>query len=175
MPWSSRPSDRFYRLILRTGQFLRWAFRIRVNTSGRENFPVPGPQKGASRAVTPGSGAVIAITHFGYLDFAFVELTVWKHARGQMRFMIHQGAAEHWFAGPAIRATGNVVVGYTSRTEAYDAAVAKLRAGEYFAVLPKQVSAGASRSGNAKRGPSEWPPKPGFRSFRCPCGAPTGC
>ena len=143
MPWNSRPGDRFYLLILRTVQFLRWAFRIRVNTSGRENLPVPGPRKRASRAVTPGSGAVIAITHFGYLDFAFVELTVWKHARGQMRFMIHQGAAEHWFAGPAIRATGNVVVGYTSRTEAYDAAVAKLRAGEYLAVLPE---AGVSRS-----------------------------
>ena len=143
MPWNSRSSDRFYRLILRTGQFLRWAFRIRVMTSGRYNLPAPGPRNGASRPATPGSGAIIAITHFGYLDFAFAELEVWKHARAQMRFMIHQGAADHWLAGPAIRATGNVVVGYTSRTEAYDAAVAKLRAGEYLAVLPE---AGVSRS-----------------------------
>ena len=34
-------------------------------------------------------------------------------------------------------------MGYTSRMEAYDAAVAKLRAGEYLAVLPE---AGVSRS-----------------------------
>ena len=81
MPWNSRPSDRFYLLILRTGQFLRWTFRIRVITSGRENLPAPGPRNGASRAVTPGSGAIIAITHFGYLDFAFAEVDVWKHAR----------------------------------------------------------------------------------------------
>jgi 1-acyl-sn-glycerol-3-phosphate acyltransferase len=130
-------------LILRTGQFLRWVFQIRVMTSGRENLPAPGLRNGASRPATPGSGAIIAITHFGYLDFAFTELEVWKHARAQMRFMIHQGAADHWLAGPAIRATGNVVVGYTSRTEAYDAAVEKLRAGEYLAVLPE---AGVSRS-----------------------------
>ena len=93
--------------------------------------------------MVPGRGAVVAITHFGYLDFAFAELLLWRHARAQMRFLVTQGAADHWFAGPAISAAGHVVVGYESGTHAYDAAVARLRAGEYIAILPE---AGVSRS-----------------------------
>ena len=93
--------------------------------------------------MVPGTGAVVAITHFGYLDFAFAELLLWWHARAQMRFLVTQGAADHWFAGPAISAAGHVVVGYESGAHAYDAAVEKLRAGEYIAILPE---AGVSRS-----------------------------
>lgn len=93
--------------------------------------------------MAPCTGAVFAITHFGYVDFAATELMLWKHARAQLRFLVHQGAADHWLAGPAISASGHVVVGYTDRADAYDAAVAKLRAGEYLAVFPE---AGVSRS-----------------------------
>ncbi|GAA1265803.1 lysophospholipid acyltransferase family protein [Arthrobacter pascens] len=143
MAWAPPPNDRLYRLFVRTGLFLRWIFRVRVVVTGAENMPAPGPRQGASRGVQPGHGAVMAITHFGYLDFAVAELVVWKHARAQLRFLIHQGAADHPVAGPAISATGHVVVGYGSGTAAYDAAVAKLRAGEYLAVFPE---AGVSRS-----------------------------
>ncbi|WP_432245857.1 lysophospholipid acyltransferase family protein [Arthrobacter sp. G.S.26] len=143
MPWRPAPSDRFYRLVVRTGLALRAAFRVRIITTGQENLPAPAPRLRASRPVRPGTGAVFAVTHFGYLDFAVAELLLWKHARAQLRFLIHQGAADHWFAGPAISASGHVVVGYTERKDAYDAAVAKLRAGEYLAVFPE---AGVSRS-----------------------------
>ncbi|MGK3650339.1 lysophospholipid acyltransferase family protein [Pseudarthrobacter enclensis] len=143
MPWRPPPNDRFYRLIVRTGLALRRVFGIRVISTGLENLPAPGPRDGISRAVLPGTGAVFAITHFGYLDFAVAELLLWKHARAQLRFLIHQGAADHWFAGPAISASGHVVVGYADRSEAYGEAVAKLRAGEYLAVFPE---AGVSRS-----------------------------
>ncbi len=60
-----------------------------------------------------------------------------------MRFLITQGAADHWFAGPAVSAAGHVVVGYGGGSHAYDAAVQKLREGEYIAILPE---AGVSRS-----------------------------
>ncbi|MFE4836539.1 lysophospholipid acyltransferase family protein [Arthrobacter sp. NPDC056691] len=131
MPWTPAASDRFYRLLVRTGLFLQWLFRIRLMVTGQENLP---DRK---------AGAVVAITHFGYLDFAAAELVLWRHNRGKLRFMIHQGAADHWLAGPFISAAGQVVVGYGSRTGAYDAAVARLRAGEYLAVMPE---AGVSRS-----------------------------
>ena len=143
MAWRPRPSDRFYRLIVRLGLFLRWAFRIRILATGVEHLPAPGPRQGIARAVMPGNGAVFAITHFGFVDFAPVELILWEHARAQLRFMIHQGAADHWLAGPAINATNSVVVGYTGRAGALDEAVAKLRSGEYLAVFPE---AGVSRS-----------------------------
>lgn len=143
MPWRPSPSDKFYRVIVRTGQLFRAALGLQVICTGEEDLPAPDPQHGASRAVQPGTGAVFALTHFGYLDFAVVELMLWRHTRAQLRFLIHQGAADHWLAGPAISASGHVVVGYDDRKDAYDAAVAKLRAGEYLAVFPE---AGVSRS-----------------------------
>jgi 1-acyl-sn-glycerol-3-phosphate acyltransferase len=159
LQWRPQPSDRFYRGIVRTGLALRWLFRIRVLVTGRENLPQPAPdttytpasdsrqttdsRRSPSRPVLPGPGAVIAITHFGYLDFAFAEMLLWWHNRAQLRFLVTQGAADHWLAGPAVSAAGHVVVGYESGTHAYDAAVARLRAGEYIAILPE---AGVSRS-----------------------------
>lgn len=149
--WRPRPNDRFYRVIVRTGQALRWLFRVQVTVTGSEHLPAVsrdgspfGPaRQGASRRVAPGTGAVVAITHFGYLDFAFAELLLWWHNKAQMRFLITQGAADHWFAGPAVSAAGHVVVGYDTGAHAYDAAVRKLRDGEYIAILPE---AGVSRS-----------------------------
>lgn len=143
MTWRPKPNDRFYRFIVRTGLALRWLFRIRVIYTGQEHLPPLEPLQGSSRRVTPGSGAVVAITHFGYLDFAFAELLLWRNNRAHLRYLITQGAADHWFAGPAISAAGQVVVGYESGSHAYDAAVARLREGEYIAILPE---AGVSRS-----------------------------
>ncbi|WP_035776464.1 lysophospholipid acyltransferase family protein [Arthrobacter sp. H5] len=143
MAWQPPPNDRFYRLIVRTGQLLRWVFRVRVLVTGTENLLPPDPLNGFSRQPVPGKGAVVAITHFGYLDFAFAELMLWKHARAQMRFLITKGAASHWFAGPAIHAAGHVVVDRGAGSSAYQGALEKLRAGEYVAILPE---AGVSRS-----------------------------
>lgn len=143
MPWRPAPNDRLYRLIVRLGLFLRWALRLDIRVTGLEHLPPKAPLSGPSRRVSPGQGVVFAVTHFGYLDFAVLELLLWRHSRAQLRFLVHQGAADHWLAGPAISATGQVVVGRADRSHAYDAAVAKLRAGEYLAVFPE---AGVSRS-----------------------------
>jgi 1-acyl-sn-glycerol-3-phosphate acyltransferase len=161
LSWRPEPNDRFYRFTLRTGLVLRWLFRIRVLVTGQEHLPQPEPvgaatcgpasqgasrrgnARGPSRPVVPGQGAVVAITHFGYLDFAFAEMLLWWHNRAQVRFLVTQGAADHWLAGPAVSAAGHVVVGYGSGAHAYDAAVARLKEGEYIAVLPE---AGVSRS-----------------------------
>jgi 1-acyl-sn-glycerol-3-phosphate acyltransferase len=143
MPWTPAASDRCYRLLVRVVLFLRWLFRIRLLVTGQDHLPDPAAGNRTGRTVRPGSGAVVAITHFGYLDFAAAGLVFWTHNRGQLRFLIHQGAADHWLAGPFISAAGQVVVGYGSRTAAYDDAVARLRAGEYLAVMPE---AGVSRS-----------------------------
>ncbi|MEO5781081.1 1-acyl-sn-glycerol-3-phosphate acyltransferase [Arthrobacter oryzae] len=139
----SRPDDRVYRFLTRTGLLLRRLFGIRVIVTGREHLPAAGPLNGASRRAVPGTGAVIAITHFGYLDFAFAEMLLWRTSRAQLRFLIHQGAADHWLARPVVSAAGHVIVPHGDRSGTYDAAVAKLRAGEYIGILPE---AGVSRS-----------------------------
>ncbi|WP_026553322.1 lysophospholipid acyltransferase family protein [Arthrobacter sp. H20] len=141
--WQPQPNDRFYRMIVRSGQALRFVSQIRIIATGQENLLPPGQLNGKSRRPIPGQGAVVAITHFGYLDFAFAELVVWEHARAQMRFLITKGAGSHWFAGPAIRAAGHVIVDRSAGSAAYQGALEKLRAGEYVAILPE---AGVSRS-----------------------------
>lgn len=143
MAWRPKPNDRFYRCIIYTGLLLRRILGIRVITSGAEHLPAPGPRNGPSRRPVPGTGAVVAITHFGYLDFAFAEMLLWWKTRAHLRFLIHQGAAEHWFAGPVISAADHLVVPYGSGGATYEAAVERLRAGEYVAILPE---AGVSRS-----------------------------
>lgn len=143
MAWQPPANDRFYRMIVHTGQLLRWVFRVRVQVTGTANLLPPDPLNGRSRAPVPGKGAVVAITHFGYVDFAVAELVLWKHARAQMRFLITKGAASHWFAGPAIHAAGHVIVDRGAGSSAYQGALEKLHAGEYVAILPE---AGVSRS-----------------------------
>jgi len=160
MPWRPAPNDRLYRLIVRLGLFLRWALRLDIRATGLEHLPLRDPLRGRSRRVSPGHGVVFAVTHFGYLDFAVLELLLWRHSRAQLRFLVHQGAADHWLAGPAISATGHVVVGYADRANAYDAAVAKLRAGEYLAVFPEAGVSRSSRSGNAGPVLSGWRQRP---------------
>ncbi|NJC21873.1 1-acyl-sn-glycerol-3-phosphate acyltransferase [Arthrobacter pigmenti] len=143
MTWTPRPSNRFYRLVVRSGLLLRWIFRIRIIVSGQENLPPTEPRTGLSRTPEPGRGAVFAITHFGYVDFAFAELVLWKHSNAQLKFLITKAAASHWLAGPAIHACGHVVVDRSAGAAAYEGALQKLRDGEYVAILPE---AGVSRS-----------------------------
>ena len=179
MAWRPAPNDRFYRVIVRTGLALRRLFRIRVIVTGQEHLPRTGTRRrrspaGSSRPVAPGQGAVVAITHFGYLDFAFAELLLWWHNRAQMRFLITQGAADHWFAGPAISAAGHVVVGYeTGPTPTMPPCRSSGRANTSRS-CPRPASAAVSGSANARPAPCGWPPRPECRSSRSPSGAPTG-
>jgi 1-acyl-sn-glycerol-3-phosphate acyltransferase len=61
MAWRPRPSDRFYRAIVRTGLALRRLFRIRVIVTGQEHLPASAPQEatsgGPSRPVLPAVSA----------------------------------------------------------------------------------------------------------------------
>ncbi|THJ67782.1 1-acyl-sn-glycerol-3-phosphate acyltransferase [Arthrobacter echini] len=143
MGWKPRQNDRMYRSVVYAGKLVFGALRLPIRVTGTGNLPAAGPLNGRSRRAVPGHGAVVAITHFGYLDFAFAELVLWNHARIQARFLISKRAAEHWFVSPFVFGLGHVVTNRMDGAEAYEGALAKLRAGEYVAVLPE---AGVSRS-----------------------------
>ncbi|MHA7263262.1 lysophospholipid acyltransferase family protein [Arthrobacter sp. TMN-37] len=143
MVWKPEQSDRMYRAVVRAGLLTFAALRLRIDVTGTGNLPAPDPLQGRSRRAVPGKGAVVAITHFGYLDFAFAELVLWKHARVQLRYLITKAAASHPVAGPLVHGLGHVVTDRSAGAEAYADALAKLRAGEYIAILPE---AGVSRS-----------------------------
>lgn len=143
MGWKPRQSDRMYRFVVYAGKTAFAALRLPIIVSGGENLPSPDPLRGRSRRAVPGRGAVVAITHFGYLDFAFAELVLWNHARIQARYLISKRATDHWFVRPFVFWLGHVVTDRRAGAEAYDDALARLRAGEYVAILPE---AGVSRS-----------------------------
>ncbi|WP_026549799.1 lysophospholipid acyltransferase family protein [Arthrobacter sp. Br18] len=143
MAWKPKQNDRLYRFVVRTGLLVRWALHLRIRTTGTENLPAPDPRNGRSRRAVPGKGAVVAVTHFGYLDFAFAELVLWGHARIQARYLITKRVASLWFVGPFVYGLGHVVTDRRAGADAYTDALDKLKAGEYVAILPE---AGVSRS-----------------------------
>ncbi len=87
-------------------------------------------------------GAVLAITHFGYLDFALAEWALWHRNRRLIRFLATARAFEHPVAGPLLRGMGHIPVERSAGAQAYRHAVAALRAGELVGVFPEgQVNA----------------------------------
>lgn len=110
------------------GLFAFW--RLRRSVSGAENLPERG-------------GAVLAMTHFGYLEFALVEWATWLHNRRRIRFMVKKGAFDKPAVGWLLRGMRHIPVDMEAGASAYDAAAKALRDGELLGVFPE---AGVSAS-----------------------------
>ena len=143
MPARRSPNKYVYRSIVFTGLAARSIFRVPVIPSGLENLPTDQEIRGLDRKVVPGKGAVVAITHFGYLDFAFAELLMWRKLKVHMRFLVTKKAAKKSFVKAVCDWCEHVVVDRADGAAAYAESVEKLRGGDYLAVLPE---AGVSRS-----------------------------
>ncbi|NLT31658.1 MAG: 1-acyl-sn-glycerol-3-phosphate acyltransferase [Propionibacterium sp.] len=129
-----RPNDRFYRLIVRCGQLLIRLFRVPVRVTGLENMPRVTVRRGR-HVVQPGAGAVVAITHFGLVDFVFAEAALFRHTRVHARFMITKKRAGGAFMEAVCELCDHVVVDRSRGDAAYREAVTKLRRGEYLALF----------------------------------------
>jgi 1-acyl-sn-glycerol-3-phosphate acyltransferase len=93
-------------------------------------------------AAQPG-GAVLAITHFGYLDFALAAWALWQHNGRPIRFLVTARAFEHPVAGRLLRGMRHIPVERSAGAPAYQHAVDSLRAGQLVGVFPEgQVNAG---------------------------------
>lgn len=143
MPAKRSPNKYVYRSIVFAGLTARSLFGVPVLPSGLENLPGNEDIHGLDRKVIPGKGAVVAITHFGYLDFAFAELLMWRKLKVHMRFLVTKKAAKKSFVKAVCDWCEHVVVDRADGAAAYTESVEKLRAGDYLAVLPE---AGVSRS-----------------------------
>lgn len=119
-----------YRTAVAVGLGLFGFWRLKKTVTGIERVPSTG-------------GAVIAMTHFGYLEFALVEWAVWKHNRRRIRFMAKKGAFDKPVVGWLLRGMRHISVDMTAGGAAYADAVAALRAGELVGVFPE---AGVSSS-----------------------------
>ncbi|TFD65221.1 lysophospholipid acyltransferase family protein [Cryobacterium ruanii] len=113
-----------YSTAIGAGRTLFGLLRVRQTTTGLPQLPATG-------------GAVLAITHFGYLDFALVEWVTWLHNRRRIRFMAKKGAFDQPLLGTLLRGMKHISVDMESGGEAYAEAVAALRIGELLGVFPE--------------------------------------
>lgn len=119
-----------YSTAIAAGRGLFGFWRVQRTMVGAENVPTAG-------------GAVMAMTHFGYLDFALVEWATWLHNRRRIRFMAQKAAFDKPVVGWLLRGMRHIPVDMAAGAEAYRAAVGALRSGELLGVFPE---AGVSAS-----------------------------
>ena len=119
-----------YTSAIGVGRAMFGALRVRRVVRGAENIPDAG-------------GAVIAMTHFGYLEFALVEWATYLHNRRRIRFMAKQSVFEKPVVGWLMRSMRHIPVNMKAGADAFAAAAVALRAGELLGVFPE---AGVSAS-----------------------------
>jgi 1-acyl-sn-glycerol-3-phosphate acyltransferase len=112
------------------GRAMFGALRLKPIVIGGEHLPDAG-------------GAVIAMTHFGYLEFALVEWVMWLRNRRRIRFMAKKPVFDKKPIGALMRNMKHISVDMKAGAGAYSAAVAALQAGELIGVFPE---AGVSAS-----------------------------
>lgn len=127
---STRPSEPVYSTAIAAGRTLFGGLGIKQIVTGAENIPATG-------------GAVLAITHFGYMDFALTEWMVWGRNRRRIRFMAKKGAFDKPVVGWLLRGMRHISVDMKAGAEAFSQAIVALRKGEMLGVFPE---AGVNRS-----------------------------
>lgn len=119
-------SDRVYRVLMRLGALLFRVLDLRRDVSGADRVPATG-------------GAVLAVTHFGYLDFALVQQAVWRRRRRFTRYLVTDAAFAHPLAGPLLRAMGHIPVHRAAGAGAYRMAARALRQGALVGIFPESA------------------------------------
>lgn len=129
-----QPNDHFYRFIVRSGLFVRWLFRIDVQITGLENLPDERVRRGY-RVPAPGRGAVVAMNHFGLVDFVFAELAVFKGNRSHIRFMITRKRAGNAFMQAVVQLCDHIVVDRAHGEAALTRGIELAKRGEYVGIF----------------------------------------
>jgi 1-acyl-sn-glycerol-3-phosphate acyltransferase len=96
---------------------------LRFTFSGHENIPTKG-------------GAVLAINHIGYLDFALTG-TAALPVKRYVRFMAKKEIFENKLAGPLMRGMHHISVDRSNGTASFVTALRALRSGEIIGIFPE--------------------------------------
>ena len=121
---STGTREPLYTTAILAGRAVFGLLRLKPSVTGLKNLPDAG-------------GAVLAITHFGYMDFALVEWMLWHKNRRHIRFMAKKGAFDQKLVGVLLRGMRHISVDMKAGAEAYGQAVTALRAGELLGVFPE--------------------------------------
>src|SRR4051794_1752261 len=125
-----RPSEPVYSAAIVAGRAMFGLLRVKRSVSGTENLPATG-------------GAVLAMTHFGYLEFALIEWVTWLATRRRVRFMAKRSVFQKPVVGSLMRGMKHISVDMSAGADAFAHAVTALRDGEIIGVFPE---AGVSAS-----------------------------
>jgi 1-acyl-sn-glycerol-3-phosphate acyltransferase len=114
---------------------------LRCTITGAEHVPTAG-------------GAVMAVNHTGYLDFAFAGMAARPSGR-LVRFMAKEQVFRHPVSGPLMRGMHHIPVDRAAGLASYEEALAALKDGEVVGVFPeatisrsftiKEMKSGAAR------------------------------
>ena len=114
---------------------------LKLTVTGQENIPKEG-------------GAIIAINHVGYLDFALAGTALLSSKR-YVRFMAKKEIFDNRFAGPLMRGMHHISVDRSAGSSSFVAAMRALRTGEFIGIFPegtistsfeiKEIKSGAVR------------------------------
>jgi 1-acyl-sn-glycerol-3-phosphate acyltransferase len=117
-------TDPVYRPIVLTARTLFTGLGLRFDIVGEQNIPRTG-------------GAVLAINHTSYLDFALGGVPADRVGHRLVRFMAKDGIFKHPVAGPLMRGMRHIPVDREAGSAAFRDAVAALKAGELVGVFPE--------------------------------------
>ena len=123
-PRGTRVAELVYRPVILAARTLFAGLGLKLDIVGTENIPRAG-------------GAVLAINHTSYLDFALGGLPAHYAGRRLVRFMAKDGIFRHPVAGPLMRGMKHIPVDRNAGSAAFRDAVAALKAGEIVGVFPE--------------------------------------
>jgi len=117
-------SEPVYRPIIYTAKGLFAGLGLKFDIVGLDNIPREG-------------GAVLAINHTSYLDFALAGIPADRRGHRLVRFMAKDSIFRHRIAGPLMRGMKHIPVDRAAGSAAFRDAVEALRAGELVGVFPE--------------------------------------
>lgn len=112
-----------YRPVIGIARVVFKALGLRFHVTGTEHVPTRG-------------GAVVAMNHIGYLDFALVGYA-FRPKKRMVRFMAKKEVFDHKVSGPLMRGMKHIPVDREAGAHSFRAAVEALRAGELVGVFPE--------------------------------------
>ncbi|MCP4743767.1 MAG: 1-acyl-sn-glycerol-3-phosphate acyltransferase [Actinomycetales bacterium] len=117
-------AEPLYRAIVEGFKGIFAVLGMKLDIVGEENIPLQG-------------GAVLALNHTSYLDFALGGVPADRRARRFVRFMAKDSVFRHPIAGPLMRGMKHIPVDRHDGSVAFETAVAAARAGELIGVFPE--------------------------------------
>ncbi len=117
-------AEPLYRAIVEGFKGIFAVLGMKLDIVGEENIPLQG-------------GAVLALNHTSYLDFALGGVPADRRARRFVRFMAKDSVFRHPIAGPLMRGMKHIPVDRHDGSVAFETSVAAARAGELIGVFPE--------------------------------------